>query len=242
MAPVTEAGTDDARRERNRKRWRGRLELVATIVMAIAAVLTAWSAFQSSKWRGVQSIAFAEASAARIESTRASTRAGQQVNIDVVLFTDWLAALQDELVADPGLRAEIEADGYEPDPASLSGFLHDRFREEFRPAFESWVDSRPLRNPDAPATPFELPEYELEQEAIAEEQIVRSEQRGADARNANQRSDNYTLATVAFATVLFFAGLSTKLETERNRIVALSLASVIVVAAGALIATFRIEI
>jgi hypothetical protein len=47
-----------------------RLELAATIVMSIAVVLTAWSAFQAGKWSGVQSIRFAEAGAARTESAR----------------------------------------------------------------------------------------------------------------------------------------------------------------------------
>jgi hypothetical protein len=236
---------DDGPEQRARQR-RKRLEFWATVVMAVAAVLTAWSAFQSSKWRGVQSVAFAEASAARIESSRASTRAGQQTNVDVVTFTDWLGAVYDEVAADPTFEAELEAQldgaGYDPDPRSLPGFLHDRFRDEFRPAFDAWLQSRPLRNPDAAATPFELPEYQLEQTALAEEQIQRSEQRGADAREANQRSDNYTLATVAFATVLFFAGMSTKLEADRNRAVALGLALVVLAGTATLIATFRVAI
>lgn len=47
-----------------------RIELAATIVMAAAAILTAWAAFQSSKWSGIQAIELSQANAARIESTR----------------------------------------------------------------------------------------------------------------------------------------------------------------------------
>ena len=64
------------------------LELAATILMAIAAVLTAWTAFQSSKWSGVQAIEFSEAGAARTESTVFSTRAGQQALVDISGFTN----------------------------------------------------------------------------------------------------------------------------------------------------------
>ena len=39
------------------------LELAATILMAVAAIMTAWTAFQSTKWGGVQADKFAEAGA-----------------------------------------------------------------------------------------------------------------------------------------------------------------------------------
>ena len=54
-----------------------RVELVATIVLAVATILTAWSGFQSGKWGGEQAVNFSEAGAARTESTRTDTLAGQ---------------------------------------------------------------------------------------------------------------------------------------------------------------------
>ena len=69
-----------------------RVELVSTIVLAVAVIFTAWSAFQSAKWGGIQSIRFSEAGAARTESVRLSTLAGQQAQIDATLFVDWITA------------------------------------------------------------------------------------------------------------------------------------------------------
>ena len=69
---MTDDGSGDTRR---RFLDPDRLELAATIVLSIAVVLTAWSAFQAGKWSGVQSIKFAEAGAARTESVRLDTLA-----------------------------------------------------------------------------------------------------------------------------------------------------------------------
>jgi hypothetical protein len=42
---------------------------------------------------------------------------------------------------------------------ALADFYRDRFRKEFRPAFAAWEATRPAENPDAPLTPFAMPEY-----------------------------------------------------------------------------------
>ena len=72
------------------------LELLATILLAIAAVATAWSSYQSARWSGVQAIDFSRANAARVESTRASTEAGQETQVDVLTFTQWVNAYAGE--------------------------------------------------------------------------------------------------------------------------------------------------
>lgn len=210
-------------------------ELIATVVLAVAAISTAWSGFQSAKWSGEQAIAFSEASAARTESARASATAGQLTQIDVGLFVDWLAALNDDLAAD---RIVLAGDGiYEPDPDTLSGFLFLRFRDEFVPAVDAWMAASPLADENAPRSPFEMPEYRLESLERSAELLATAEQRAADARQFNQTSDNYVLTSVMFALVLFFAGVSTKLKRDRNRAVALALAVIgVVVGGGVLLA------
>lgn len=199
-----------------------RVELIATTVLAIAAIATAWSGFQSAKWSGEQAIAFSEASAARTESTRASTEAGQLTQIDVGLFLEWLAAIE----ADRQIGAEVVVPGepYFPDPDTLHGFIFDRFRDEFRPAMDAWLASDPLVDPDAPRSPFEMEEYRLEAADRADELLTVAEGRAADAREANLTSDQYVLTGVLFALVLFFAGVSSKLNRSRNRSIMMMLA------------------
>ena len=51
--------------------------MIATVVLAVATLVTAWSGYQSARWGGLQSTKFSEANALRIESSRASTIAVQ---------------------------------------------------------------------------------------------------------------------------------------------------------------------
>jgi hypothetical protein len=46
------------------------MEVVATVILALAAVATAWSGYQASRWHGEQAIAFSRANAARVDATR----------------------------------------------------------------------------------------------------------------------------------------------------------------------------
>jgi hypothetical protein len=215
------------------------LELAATIIMAAAAILTAWTAFQSAKWSGVQAIDFSEAGANRTESTRFSTLAGQQTQIDITTFTSWLAALQDDFDADrvdpPPTAAE-----YQPSPDTLSGFYFERFRDEFRPAVDAWLNTNPFSSTDAPPSPFAMPEYQLEASQMADDLRAEAEQSAQDARDANQNSDDYVLTAVLAAMVIFFAGLSSKLMRARNRILTIALAVLILV--GTLIRVFSLPI
>jgi hypothetical protein len=214
-----------------------RIELAATIVMAIAAILTAWAAFQSTKWSGVQADNYSRAGAARTESSKATTLASGLRSVDVGVFLQWLQAYRDDL--DAGL---ISAGPYMPDPATLSGFLATRFREEFRPAFNAWIESRPLINPDAAATPFQLPQYSLAAEAEGQQLEAEADRRAEEARGANQRGDNYVLLSVIFAISLFFAGVSGKLDRLFTSALALAIAVVIVVVTSVVMATLPIDL
>jgi hypothetical protein len=196
-----------------------RIELFATIVLAVATILTAWSTFQAGKWSGQQSINFSEASAARTESTRADTRGGQLSQIDVAMFIDWVTAFNAEL-KDGSITYE-PGDEYVPTRGTTSGFLYLRFRPEFLPAVNAWIATNPIANPDAPSSPFVMPEYVVADrlEAVRLEAVADS--KALAARTANQNGDNYVLTMVLFASVLFFAGVSSKLILRRNRMIAL---------------------
>jgi hypothetical protein len=207
-----------------------RIELIATILMAAAAILTAWAAFQSAKWSGIQAIEFSKANAARIESTRLDTRAGQLTSIDVDVFLSWLEAVSSELAEG---REVIGDDGsYDPSEGGLSTFYFERMRDEFRPAMDSWLAAQPLTNPDAPATPFATDEYRLEDSIMADSKLDEAGQHTEAALQSNQNSDNHVLTAVALALAIFFGGVSSKLVAHRNRWIAISLAAVIFVGAA----------
>src|SRR5919106_72501 len=83
--PASTGGSEKERQER-------RLETIAAIVLGIAALATAWTAYQATRWGGEMSTEFNEASSLRAESVRLTTAAGQQSAVDVQIAADWLMA------------------------------------------------------------------------------------------------------------------------------------------------------
>jgi hypothetical protein len=200
-----------------------RVELLATVLLALAAVATAWSSYQGARWRGEQAVQTSKATAAHIESSEASTRAGQLTQVDIATFTQWV---------DATVSGNTE----------LATFYERRFRDEFRPAFDAWLATQPLTDPDAPLTPFAMPDYKLA-EADRASQVNREAGEHADAAGAaNRNADEYLLAVVLFATALFFAALSGKLRTQVAREVVLGLGAVIFLGTVAWLVTFPVSI
>ena len=179
-------------------RWLTWIELVATVVLALATIGTAWSGYQAARWGGEQSASYSQAGALRTESTRASTQAGQQVQIDIGMFTNWINAFAHE-------------------DLQLAEFYKDRFRDEFKPAFEAWLATDPANNPDAPATPFSMPDYQLDKVEDAERLEKEAEAAFAQGSESNQTSDKYILNTVFLASVLFLGGIATRFKAMSAR-------------------------
>ncbi len=200
-----------------------RLELAATVLLAMAAVATAWAAYQSARWHGQQAKSQSASIAARVESTRAANVANRQTQIDVALFTQWV-------------------DAYARDETELADFYRKRFRPEFRPAFEAWVATRPRTNPHAPLSPFALAQYKLEATTQADRLETQAAASSQQVGRFIQRADNYSLAVVLFAASLFFAGISTRLRAPTTRMVVLGLGYALFTASVIWIATFPVSL
>jgi hypothetical protein len=200
-----------------------RVEVVSTVLLALAAVAIAWSGYRASYWHGEQAIAFSHANASRLESTRASDLANAQTEIDVATFTQWV-------------------DAYARHDTQLADFYRRRFRSEFQPAVAAWVATHPLSNANAPLTPFAMPNYRLAATAQAERLQVAAEAAAAEASRDIQHADDYVLAVVLFSTALFFGGISTRLRGPRPRAVLLGLGCAVLVGTLAWVATFPISI
>jgi|Tabmets5t2r1_1033131.scaffolds.fasta_scaffold02063_2 hypothetical protein len=216
-APEPPSGSADGTRA---ERW---AEILAAVVLSLATVLTAWSAFEATKWSGVMAIRFSEANAARTQSAQASATANAKRTIDVTVFAEYLSAVA-------------------TDERELVAFLQERFRDEFKPAFQAWARQRPRTNPAAPPTPFAMAEYRIAEDAESARLAELADVRGREAREANQRGDNYVLVTVLFASVLFFAGISTKFAGRGIKLGLGILAAVVLVSGIIVLATFPVEI
>jgi hypothetical protein len=181
--------------EGRRRDW---VEIAATVLLAFAAVATAWSSYQATRWNGEQAKTSGRVNKTRIEAARASDLANAQKQVDVATFMQWV-------------------DAYARNETELVNFYRDRFRAEFKPAFNAWLATKPLRTAGAPPTPFVMPQYRLAAEADADRLDLSAEELSAQVRRNIQRASNYVLGVVLFAVALFFAGMSTKLTAPGLR-------------------------
>jgi hypothetical protein len=200
-----------------------RLELVSTLLLALATVATAWAAYQARQWTGEQSTGYSRATTARLTENRSAALANRQVQIDVATFIQWLDA-----------RGQ--------DKAELARFYRVRFRPEFQPAFAAWLAAEPFSNAKAPPTPFAMPQYRLKAAVEADGLERTAAAASQQAKNANQHADNYMLAVVLFALSLFFAGISGKLHDARSRAAILGLGCVVFAVALIWIATLPVRL
>ena len=108
------------------------VEIFATMLLALAAVATAWSGYQANRWNGEQVKAGSRTNALRIDAARAQGLAETETQVDLATFIQWVDA-----------RAH--------DDARLQEFYETRFRAEFKPAFDAWIAMNPFTNPSAPS-------------------------------------------------------------------------------------------
>ena len=201
--------------ERSHARWP---ELVATVLLALATVATAWASYQARQWTGEQAQSYSRANAARVESARATGTANQLSGIDVATFIQWVDATAHK-------------------DAALAAFYRARFRPEFKPAFDAWLATQPLTNANAPPSPFAMPEYRLAATAKADALEQKAGANATVAAVANERANDYVGAVVLFASALFFAGISTKLQSQGARLSILGLGCLLFVGTAIWLAT-----
>ena len=199
-----------------------RVDTVAAVLLALAAVATAWSSYQASRWSGEQAKAFSAANAARVEATQASNLANAQKEVDVNVFTQWV-------------------DAHLHDDHQVQTFYEQRFRDEFEPAFNAWLKTDPFNNPTAPESPFAMTQYVVAADQQAAQLTATADATAEMARVDVQRATNYVLGVVLFAVALFFAGVSPKLSRPLLRIGILAVGIVVFLSAALWIATFPVS-
>jgi hypothetical protein len=174
-------------------------------ILALGALATAWSGYQASLWDGIQSSSYTQASGSRTNAAQQRTEAFQFRLADLGIFQQYMdAVLGDDQV--------------------IASFYLERFRDEFRVAYDAWIALDPLDNPAAPYSPLGMAEYRLAPDAEAERLEARADQLFSAGEEANTISDTYTLTTLLFAAVLFFAAISERFEYPRAQKILLVIA------------------
>lgn len=205
------------------ERRQRRLDAITAVLLAVAAVATAWATFQASQWSDAQNDAVAAASAARTESIRYQSAAQQTEQIDTAVWLQWLDAASSK-----DTRRAV--------------FLRDRFRPTLAAAHAEWVKKAVVTPAGTitdvpPGTPFTEPEYRIPAQAKADGLGAEAEQDLADAQNASSNNTKFVTDALVLALVLFFAGIATKFRNPRLQVLLVGLAIVFAVFGAARLVT-----
>jgi hypothetical protein len=173
--------------------------MTEVVILAVVAVMTAWSGLQAARWDGRQSLLYGQASRDRFQADAASTLAGQQLSADASLFT----AL---------LQAHVAGN------AKLQAIYVRRFTPDYREAYEAWLKTDPFNNPAAPPGPGYMPSYHNPNQQAAERLNALAEDTFDQGTAARDNADKYVRDTVLFASVLFLVALAQRLKVVRARI------------------------
>lgn len=161
-----------------------REELAIVIISSIAALATAWCAYEAAVWSGVRTFRLAETNDLRRLSVEGHLEGMQVLTLDAQQFIAWMEA-----------RARGEAE--------LESFFFSRFRPELERATREWLELGPFESTSAPPHPFALESYKIADVERAHAFERRAASAHHEAHLANHHADMYMLATVMLAAVLF---------------------------------------
>jgi hypothetical protein len=175
------------------------LETVEAIVLAIVAILTAWSGYQAALWSGHQAEMYSVAGKLRVQAEGVVTTANQERLYNSATVVEWIKA---------------EAQGQQ----KLADLFERRLLPEFRPAFQAWKQTDPITNPNAPAGPQLMTAFhssKIDAAAKLNEQAASTFEQGNVAR---ERSDQYVRVTVTLATLLLLISIGQRFKVHSVRV------------------------
>jgi hypothetical protein len=191
--------------EPRRNRW---MEVTCAALLAVATTASAWCAYQSNLWGGVQTFRLADSDRAEREVAELKLMAVQNRAFDAEMVIHFISA-------------KMHGD------EKLATFLSERFRAEAKVAVDAWMATDPFNNPNAPKRPFEMKEYVQHELAEIKKYNEIGATMQAAAQAANEHSDRYVLLTVLFASVLFFGGIRGTFQSSLLRLISFTMAFVL---------------
>jgi hypothetical protein len=191
--------SEQEKADRHKHRWEEVLEIVEVLLLAIAAIATAWSGYQAAKGEGHQSELYGEATTDQFHADAASSLGWQLLAADSAMLNGWLQAQADN------------------NPQLAASYVR-RFTPDYREAFAAWLKTDPLTNPAAPPGPGYMPQYHNPQLAEAERLNAHAEAIFEEGTAARETADKFIRATVLFALVLFLVAMGQRFKIRGVRI------------------------
>jgi len=116
------------------------IEVASAIILALASLATAWSAYQATLWSGIQTFRLAASNTTGMAASEKALLAQQRLSVDAMIIVNFANAWVEE-------------------KHTLAAFYLKRMRPDLRVAVEAWLATKPLENPEAPPHPLAMPEY-----------------------------------------------------------------------------------
>jgi hypothetical protein len=197
-----------------------RFEIVAAVLLGLATVSIAWGSYQANLWGGLQDKALTESALLSTDAASEYAEAGAIISLDQTLFVEVFLLLEQ-----PGADEDATLDTGE--------YITSNMSEQGEAAVNEWYDS------DREGFPF-TDEYYQSFYAAGDEIIEESDAKFEEGSKNNTTGDKYVLVSTILASVLFFAGISTVLQTDRVKRVLLGGGVVLWLGAAIYIATLPI--
>ena len=195
------------------------VEIAEAVMLALVAVATAWSGYQSAEWNGHQALLYGTSARLRVEAAATREEARQLQVYDALTLNAWIEAKQRN------------------DPNGVAIYQR-RFSPEFRAPFEAWLKMDPLNNPKAPIGPAFMPEYH-------NARLVRAQQLGDEATaaftegtEAREMAERYVRITVLLATILFLTAVAQRFKIRKVRLGLFLIAAALMVYALATVGAY----
>jgi hypothetical protein len=173
------------------------LEFIAVLLLGLATIGSAWSAYQSSSWNSAESRRAREASDLRVESARLFGLATQKAAYDATIVSQYAAAVAGE---QPNLQ---------------EFYRKALVRKEFLPVLDRWQAQ--IAAGQDPANLLDDEEYvnaELAPSRRADQAAARAD---GVSHEAGDNADDYLLTALIMASSLFLAGVTTSFRAPGGR-------------------------
>lgn len=179
------------------------IEIAAAALLGIAAVLTAYAAYNGALAGGDALKGYTQSSMTTADANGFYNDYAQTYAADQALF------LQYRLLQLKG------------DDESADEIRSIMFSDELNVATEAWL-AQP-QDDNAMATPLDMPDYKVQALTDAEEMTTQADAEFAEAQKIDDMGDKFDLAAVFLAVSLFFAGMAALFKVRRLQFTMLGL-------------------
>jgi len=157
-------------------------------MLGIIMIGIAYCSYEAHLWLGTQTFLLREVNTDTLQTAKEELIQEQHVTIDVMTFTQYSNAL---------IR----------DEQNLSNFYYHRFSPEMKVAVDAWLQTDPLKNPNAPPSPFAMSEYNRTHVLLAQQFKEKTNLELQQAQQANENSSSYVFLSAIYTSALFIDGV-----------------------------------